>query len=160
MFSSECRLRTSGLTRGIAAAGAAALVAGLLMAGMPDTKVAASTVFIDQFNTGGSRCAEDLQTTPAWCLWYSPNMDGGVLTHSYNIPTLAENFGNGGYGTAGVGDPVRNDAASMANNNGSCLYTYVYPGYVGNDDGLEAWYGGNLDANLRNNEASIRWAGC
>lgn len=159
MFSSERGLNRSGLTRGLAA-GAAALVAGLLVAGVPDTKAGASTAFIDQFNTGGSRCYADLQSTPSWCLWYSPNMDGGVLTHSYNISTLSENFGNGGYGTAGVGDPVRNDAASMANNNGGCLYTYVYPGYVGNADGLEGWYGGNLDANLRNNEASIRWAGC
>lgn len=158
MSSSERGLR-SGLTRGVAA-GVAALVAGLLMAGVPDTKAGASTVFIDQFNTGGSRCAADLHTTPAWCLWYSPNMDGGVLTHSYAIKTLTENFGNGGYGTAGVGDPVRNDAASMANNNGSCLYTYVSPGYVGADNGLEPWYGGNLTAGLRNNEASIQWANC
>jgi hypothetical protein len=159
MFLSGRGLRRSGITRG-AAAGAAALVAGLLIAGVPSTKAGASTVFIDQFNTGGSRCWNDLKTTPTWCLWYSPNMDGGVLTHSYDISTLSENFGNGGYGTAGVGLPVRNDAASMANNNGACLYTYVYPGYVGDDNGLEPWWGGNLTANLRNNEASIRWAGC
>ncbi len=159
MFSSGRGLRRSRLTRA-GAAGAAALAAGLLVAGVPTAKAGASTIFIDQFNTGGSRCETDLGTTPSWCLWYSQNMDGGVLTHSYDISTLSENFGNGGYGTAGVGDPVRNDAASMGNNNGGCLYTYVSPGYVGNDNGLEGWYGGNLTSGLRNNEASIRWAGC
>ena len=98
----------------------AVVLLGVLMAVVPTTVARASTtVTIDGYDTGGSRCYADLQVTGAWCLWYSPDMDGGVLTHSYDIETLAEVFGNGGYGTAGVGDAVRNDAASMGDSSKS-----------------------------------------
>ena len=139
-------------------AGAAILAAGIV------TMAPAHATGIDQFDTGGSRCGA---VNPNWafCLWYSPNMDGGIWGSTGDISTISGNFGNGGDGTAGDGALVRNDAASAAMNvnsgqNYTCsrsgVFIWVYPGYTGSYDSLNDWYGGNLTSGLRNNEASIQ----
>ncbi len=136
----------------------------ILTGGLAATAPAKATS-INQFNTGGGRCG-NYNSKYAFCLWYSPNMDGGVWGASGSVKTISATFANGGDGTSGVGDSVRNDAASAANNiNAGVTYTctpgvngvfiWVYPSYTGSYDSLQEWYGGNLTSDLRNNEASV-----
>ena len=61
-----------------------------------------------------------------YCLWYSPNQAGaewGSQVSSYK--TITATFPDNG---AGAGKPVRNDAASMADNTSDCnVTTWVDP---------------------------------
>ena len=68
----------------------------------------------------------------AYCLWYSQNIGGAMWgTNQQSFGTIIATFPNNG---TGAGKPVRNDAASMADNTADC--------------------------NLHNNEASISYNDC
>lgn len=140
-------------------AGAAVLTAGMVAA------VPAKATSIDQYTGGGSRCGA-VNSRWAFCLWYSQYMDGGVYGATGDVKTISGTFIDGGDGSAGVGQAVRNNAASAAMdvNSGtsySCsagaggVFIWVYPNFTGNVDSLHDWYGGNLTSDLRNNEASV-----
>ncbi|MGW7376781.1 hypothetical protein DEJ48_04040 [Streptomyces venezuelae] len=97
------------------------------------------------------------------CLYYSPNLDNASWTPtSTSDKDLGGNkFGNHGTGTAGAGQVVRNNAASMGNNTTNChVATFVSPNFQGDANWLHAGHGGNLNSTLRNNEASIRVDSC
>ncbi|MDK9498617.1 peptidase inhibitor family I36 protein [Streptomyces katrae] len=125
---------------GAAAAGAALIVTAAA------ASASASDVRIDQWRAD-SRCDND--SPYFFCLWYSPNRQGGFWGSSkVAVPTLSGNFSDG--------HAIRNNAASADNGAGTCdVRIWVYPNYVGDSNVLSGFYGGNLTPNLRNNEASM-----
>lgn len=94
-----------------------------------------------------------------YCLFYSPNVATAMWgTNQQNFGTITATFPNNG---TGAGQPVRNNAASMADNTGNCnVTTWVYPNYTGDFNWLEPMWWGNLTSTLRNNEASISYNNC
>jgi Peptidase inhibitor family I36 len=108
---------------------------------------------INEFNTGGTKC-QDINANADFCLWYSPNMKGGVWVWAggaKSVPVITASF------TDGDGK-VRNNAASAANAGGCTVGIFVTPNYVGDLNSIGWGWGGNLTSNppLRNNEASVR----
>ncbi|MFB7211211.1 hypothetical protein [Streptomyces sp. NPDC056255] len=97
------------------------------------------------------------------CLYYSPNLTNASWTPSGTSDSdLSGNkFANHGTGSAGAGQVVRNNAASMGNNTTNCRVRVFYsPGFTGDSNWLTAGHAGNLNGNLRNNDASIRVESC
>jgi hypothetical protein len=139
--------------------GAGALTAPAMASTHPATAAAAATsTNIDQGFEGETSCAAQRWH---YCLFYSQNTYGawwgtnqrtfGTITATY--PTNLPN--------PGAGQPVRNNAASMADNTENCnVTTWVYPNYTGAFNWLKPMYWGNLTSNLRNNEASISYNNC
>jgi hypothetical protein len=114
---------------------------------------------IDQGFEGETSCGD---STWQYCLFYSTDTNGAIWgTDQKTIGTITATFSDKIPNEPGAGDPVRNDAASMANNTGDCnVTTWVNPGYTGAFNWLEPPYWGNLTSNLRNNEASISYNSC
>jgi hypothetical protein len=128
---------------------------------MAGTHTAASTqratgTLIDQAFEGESGCS-----AARWhyCLFYSPNISAAMWgTNQQNVGTITATFPNNG---TGAGQPVRNNAASMADNTSNCnVTTWVYPNYTGDFNWLKPMWWGNLTTTLRNNEASISYNNC
>lgn len=97
------------------------------------------------------------------CLYYSPNLTNASWTPSGTSDSdLSGNkFANHGTGSAGAGQVVRNNAASMGNNTTNCHVAVFYsPGFKGDANWLHAGRAGNLNGDLRNNDASIRVDSC
>ena len=95
-----------------------------------------------------------------YCLYYQQNLGGAYWgTNQQTFKTIIATYPDDGL--AGQGKPVRNDAASMANNTPNChVTTWVYPNYVGDFNWLLPTYWGNLTSTLHNNEASISYNTC
>jgi hypothetical protein len=95
----------------------------------------------------------------AYCLYYHQNLGGAYWgTNQQTFGTITAKFPNNG---AGQGQPVRNNAASMADDTQTCnVTTWVYPNYVGDFNWLFPLFWGNLTPTLRNNEASISYNNC
>jgi hypothetical protein len=98
------------------------------------------------------------------CLWYHPNLTGalwGTQNSFVDLDTASPTpkFNNTNYGgSSGLGQPVANDAASMADATTFCTAdTYVYGNGTGDYDHLSPGWSGNLTAGLRNNEGSIAY---
>ncbi len=138
------------------AAGAAVLI-GSVCTAVP----ASAGTNIDSIKTGGSSC-QSYKSNYAFCLWYSQNLKNGVWGATGNVSTISSTFANGGFGASGVGQSVRNNAASAAaSDSGYCnVNIWVSPGYVGASNTLGDWWGGNLNSSLRNNEASVNIDNC
>ncbi|MFI1753594.1 hypothetical protein [Streptomyces sp. NPDC020571] len=97
------------------------------------------------------------------CLYYSPNLDNAswTPTRTSDANLGGNTFANHGTGSAGAGQVVRNNAASMGNNTTNChVTTFVSPNFTGDANWLHAGHAGNLNSRLRNNEASIRVDSC
>ena len=106
---------------------------------------------------GNSGCAN---ANWKYCLYYQQNLGGAYWgTNQQTFKTIIATYPDDGL--AGQGKPVRNDAASMANNTPNChVTTWVYPNYVGDFNWLLPTYWGNLTSTLHNNEASISYNTC
>lgn len=93
----------------------------------------------------------------SYCLWYHPNEAGsrwgGTAAHT---PVIAGRFSTSG---AGQGQLVRNNAASINGGTGCNTTVYVYPNYQGPHQTVGPYGIANLNATLRNNEASIQETG-
>jgi hypothetical protein len=117
----------------------------------------ATGTLIDQGFEGETNCG-----ISGWhyCLFYSPNTNGAWWgTNQQNVGTITATFPNDH--NPGAGQPVRNNAASMADNTGNCnVTTWVYPNYTGDFNWLKPMWWGNLTSTLRNNEASISYNNC
>ncbi|MGW2106321.1 hypothetical protein [Streptomyces sp. NPDC001948] len=97
------------------------------------------------------------------CLYYSPNLTNASWTPSGTSDSdLSGNkFANHGTGSAGAGQVVRNNAASMGNNTTNCRVAVFYStGFKGDANWLHAGHAGNLNGDLRNENASIRVDSC
>lgn len=118
---------------------------------------AATGTNIDQGFEGETSCG-----VSGWryCLFYSPNLTGawwGSTQQRFGTITATYPFDH----NPGGGQPVRNNAASMADNTSNCnVTTWVYPNYTGSFNWLKPMWAGNLTSGLRNNEASISYNNC
>jgi hypothetical protein len=107
------------------------------------------------------------------CLYYSPGLWNGSWRPSwYADSDLAGNkfYDSGYFGSGGVGQVVRNNAASVGNKTTNCMvgvfkytsyrgvYDYVHPLYSGDLNG-DAFGGVGFDG-LRNDNASIKAYNC
>ncbi|MFE6775475.1 peptidase inhibitor family I36 protein [Streptomyces sp. NPDC057702] len=92
------------------------------------------------------------------CLYYNSDLKGAMFKHRYNIPNYAGYvFTASDAGSAGAGQPVKNNAASVTNwDRGNGIRIYVNSNYDGKWDGVPAWTSRNLDV-TKNNNASGRW---
>lgn len=118
------------------------------------TQASASTgANIDQYDS--SYC----QDSPyPYCLWYNSNGSGAGWGSEApeTAPITGTFFLTNNAGSAGVGQKVRNNAASMANGTANCEVVTWYNGdETGNWNELDPDWGGNLTPALHNNEASI-----
>jgi len=137
--------------------GAGAMTAPAMASTHPATNAQAATgTNIDKAYEGESGCSSGRWH---YCLWYGQNIGEAMWgTNQQTFGTITATFPNNG---TGAGQPVRNDAASMADNTGNCnVTTWVYPNYTGAFNWLEPMYWGNLTSGLRNNEASISYNNC
>ena len=149
--------RTSGLRR---AAVLLTTMAGI-GAGAAAVATPAQATNIDTWSSFWQPCGTYM------CLYYSPALDNASWRPSGTADAdLANNyFSNGGTGTAGSGQVVANNAASMGNNTTNCnVTTWVYANYTGyssaDNNWLHAGHAGNLTSHLRNNERSIKVNSC
>ncbi|MFE2101026.1 MULTISPECIES: hypothetical protein [unclassified Streptomyces] len=125
-----------GRRAGVAAASAA------LALGVSAGQASATDSNVSSWSTS-SRCDGYF-----FCLYYSPNHAGGMVGYNVTqVSTISGNFNDGHI--------IRNDAASMENSVYCDVRTWVYPNYVGNSNYIDGGSGGNLNGQLRNNEASI-----
>jgi|ERR1022692_206074 Peptidase inhibitor family I36 len=94
-----------------------------------------------------------------YCLWYSQNLGGAMWgTNQQTFGTIIATYPSNG---TGAGKPVRNDAASMADNTPNCnVTTWVDTNYTGDFNWLKPMFWGNLTSTLHNNEASISYNNC
>ncbi|MEV0784930.1 hypothetical protein AB0I52_18535 [Streptomyces sp. NPDC050423] len=148
-------LRTVSLKRTALAATAMAAV-GAVTLGLAPAAGATSTN-IDTWSSFWQPCGTYL------CLYYSPNLTNAswTPTRTSDKDLAGNKFANHGTGTAGAGQVVRNNAASMGNNTTNCHVAVFYsPGWKGDANWLHAGYAGNLNGDLRNNNASIRVDSC
>ncbi|MFF2330134.1 MULTISPECIES: hypothetical protein [unclassified Streptomyces] len=142
--------RAALVATAVAAVGAAAL-------GTTPAAAADKSTNIDTWSSFWQPCGTYM------CLYYSPNLTNASWTPSgTSDANLSGNkFANHGTGSAGAGQVVRNNAASMGNHTTNCHVTVFYsPDFKGDRNWLRAGHAGNLNADLRNNDASIRVDGC
>ncbi|WEV27706.1 peptidase inhibitor family I36 protein [Streptomyces sp. 71268] len=92
------------------------------------------------------------------CLYYNSDLKGAMFKHRYNISNYAGYvFTASDAGSAGAGQPVKNNAASATNwEQGNGIRIYVNSNYIGDWDGVPAWTWVNLSA-TKNNNASGVW---
>ncbi|MFI9152675.1 peptidase M23 [Streptomyces sp. NPDC053367] len=139
------RMRTSALAAALAAAGTLGMLA---------TAAPAQADTIPDGLCGGVIDVD-------YCLWYNSNQLGGWTATYENIAnwggTYPWRFTDGGQGTAGVGQVVKNNAASYANSHDSKTgLSYFNSNYAGAYDVAPPRDKGNL-VNTYNNNASFRW---
>ncbi|MBC3985634.1 peptidase inhibitor family I36 protein [Streptomyces sp. AC536] len=92
------------------------------------------------------------------CLYYNSDLKGAMFQHRYNISNYAGYvFTASDAGSAGAGQPVKNNVASADNADaGNGIRIYVNSNYVGDWDGVPPWTWRNLDV-AKNNNASGKW---
>lgn len=132
---------------------ATTVIAGTICGARP---ASATSVLIDNWYFDQSTPCYT-ETHDMFCFWYSQKLSNGVWGTNLSVPTITGTFVNGGVGTGGVGQQVRNNAASMEDDSNCFMYAYVYPNYVGDSNEVDPAFGGNLTSSplLRNNEASM-----
>lgn len=96
------------------------------------------------------------------CFYYNSNERGGIYGFARATAHTTERFGTGWRGdNAGMGQYVKNNAASVANRYGfmlrvdynssnRCAYTCQF---------VQPWTATNLNINLKNNNAAHIWVG-
>ncbi|MFF7356683.1 MULTISPECIES: hypothetical protein [Streptomyces] len=100
------------------------------------------------------------------CIYYSPGLQNGCFKADDDVPDLlAVRFSNCGTGTAGVGQVVGNNGASMGNRTNLCNVTaWYHANYTAPSYAYENWLGpgwsGNFTSTLRNNERSVNINSC
>jgi len=135
--------------------------AALLFIG-PSRALAVPSTNIDLYQNGYANCGYDAGSNANYCLWYSPDMTNGHWSSTQQaVGPIAGVWTNG----PDAGNPVRNAAASMADNTGVChTATWVNANFTGPANFVDGDWGGNLTSNptfpLRNNEASIDYNSC
>jgi hypothetical protein len=144
--------------RAVTMAVAATAVAATALFAAP----AANADAINQWSSFWQPCGTYL------CLYYSQALANGAFVPtgtSYSDLNYYK-FVNVGVGTAGVGQVVGNNAASMGNNTINCnVATYYYKNFsYGGNYSLENWlspgHAGNLTSTMRNNDRSINVNNC
>ncbi|MFJ3787091.1 hypothetical protein [Kitasatospora sp. NPDC090091] len=149
------KLKSAG--RRLATGAAALAVAGTTMlTGAGQANAAVTT--INGWSTWSSpvRCQDSNGATVTFCIYYSPSAEGAMaMEYSLQDGQIDETFWKKDqYGSAGYGQKVRNNAASVENASSSTIGVWVYPWFYGDANYVPAGRGGNLTSNLRNNEAS------
>ncbi|MFD7497571.1 hypothetical protein ACFV8T_35395 [Streptomyces sp. NPDC059832] len=147
-------LRTFSLKRTTLAATAVAAV-GAVTLGLAPT-ASASSQNIDTWSSFWQPCGTYM------CLYYSPGLKNAswTPTRTSDADLAGNKFANHGTGSAGAGQVVRNNAASMGNHTTNCHVTvFSKTSFHGNTNWLRAGHAGNLTT-LRNDNASIRVDGC
>jgi hypothetical protein len=100
----------------------------------------------------------------AWCLYYRAYAEGAQYNHIGSSSEIryasagGPTFRNGGAtrGSEGVGQQVRNNAASLNNRTDNRSVSSFYsPNYSGNSDRVQDGWAGNLYYTA-NNQASVR----
>ncbi|WAU79286.1 hypothetical protein O1Q96_05655 [Streptomyces sp. Qhu-G9] len=99
-----------------------------------------------------------------YCLYYNSGQKGGATGARGNVPNwgdyngtgLPMNFADWGLGTAGVGQSVKNNAASWANSHDRAGLSYFNSNYGGAYDVGAPNSKGQL-VNTYNDNASFRW---
>jgi hypothetical protein len=135
--------------------GALAIAATTLLTGASQAS-ADTTVNSWGYREWPLRCA-DTNGTQVWiCLYYSTDANGAIYMGEGSSAESAINgtFRADSFGSAGAGQGVRNNAASMENPTWCTDAVYVSPSYLGDANFVPAGRGGNLTWTLRNNEAS------
>ena len=140
-----------------AGAGVGAGMAPAMASTHPTAVKPATSTNIDQGFEGETSCG-----VSGWhyCLFYSQNVTGAWWgSNQQSFGTIIATYPDDH--NPGQGDPVRNDAASMADNSEDCnVTTWVDPNFTGAFNWLEPMWWGNLTSNLHNNEASISYNSC
>lgn len=141
----------------------AALLATLVTVGAA-AAVAAPAAHADKIDTW--KPGTWSQPCGSYCLYYSQGLYGGCYKDSVDVYDLNYViFENCGEGSAGVGQRVGNNAASMGNKDTDCNVTAWYhagwtaPSYT-YENWLDPGYSGNLTSVMRNNERSINVNSC
>ncbi|MEU5984958.1 peptidase inhibitor family I36 protein [Streptomyces sp. NPDC047434] len=101
------------------------------------------------------------------CLYYNSNLYGGMFDVNYNVLNYgADDFrcsldGSGGRDICnGSGSNVWNNAASVRNNSGCDVVIYYNSGYKGAKQDILRHTWANLNATLKNNNASHQFIRC
>ncbi|MCX4730593.1 hypothetical protein [Streptomyces sp. NBC_01363] len=147
-------LRTFSLKRTTLAATAVAAVGAVTLGLAP--AASASSENVDIWPSFWQPCGTYM------CLYYSPNLTNAswTPTRTSDADLAGNKFANHGTGSAGAGQVVRDNAASMGNNTTNCHVTvFSKTDFHGNTNWLRAGHAGNLK-DLRNDNASIRVDGC
>ncbi|MGW6915841.1 hypothetical protein ACWGB8_18800 [Kitasatospora sp. NPDC054939] len=150
------KLKTTG--RRLATGAAALAIAGTTMLTGAGPANADTATWINGWSTWSNpvRCKDSNGAYVTVCIYYSPDAEG-AMTMEYTVQDgeIAETFWKkDAYGSAGYGQKVRNNAASVENATNSTLGVWVYPWFYGDVNYVPGGRGGNLTPNLRNNEAS------
>ncbi|WP_329112833.1 peptidase inhibitor family I36 protein [Streptomyces sp. NBC_01353] len=101
------------------------------------------------------------------CLYYNSNLGGGMLDVTYNLLTyVTEDFkcsldGSGGLDICnGSGSSVWNNAASVRNKSRCDVVIYYNTGQRGPSQLIPRFSWANLNATLKNNNASHKFVNC
>ncbi|MFJ4679150.1 hypothetical protein [Kitasatospora sp. NPDC088783] len=150
------------LTRRLATSAAVGTIAAAsLLTGVGQASASSTTVNGWSTWSNPVRCKDSNGATVTMCLYYSPNA-AGAFTMGYSMydSTISETFWKTDYiGSAGYGQAVRNNAASVENAGYSTLGVWVSPWFTGDSNLIPGGRGGNLTPRLRNNEASWGFIG-
>ena len=103
------------------------------------------------------RCIDSSGASVVMCLYYNSNA-GGAIDKKYDTVqdgTISDTFwATDQYGSAGNGQNVRNNAASVENASYGTIGVWTSPWFYGDSDYIPGGRGGNLTWNVKNNEAS------
>jgi hypothetical protein len=129
----------------------AAMFAAIIGCAMLQTPASAATYNVSTY-ISAEPCA------PAICLHYRLWAEGGrYIARENHYEFTHHSFASyaGMSNRDGVGEAIRNNAASINNKSSRRATVYYSPGYGGNSDYINAGYAGNLHY-TSNNNASIR----
>ncbi|MFI6843587.1 hypothetical protein OG535_12360 [Kitasatospora sp. NBC_00085] len=150
------KLKSTG--RRLATGAAALAIAGTTMLTGAGPANADSVTTINGWSTWSNpvRCKDSNGAYVTLCIYYSPGAEG-AMTMEYTVQDGEIDgtfWKQDQYGSAGYGQKVRNNAASVENASNSTIGVWVYPWFYGDANYVPAGRGGSLTSNLRNNEAS------
>ncbi|WP_051450221.1 peptidase inhibitor family I36 protein [Actinospica robiniae] len=92
------------------------------------------------------------------CLFYNSNNDGAYFFFDKNIPDLVDyTFNHQGVPPAGLGQGVKNNAASAYNNSDACMEIFFNSNYKGASEILPPHTGTNKLGVTYNNDASVEF---
>lgn len=151
-------MKSTSVGRRLATGAAALAIAGTAVLTGTSPASADTVTWINGWSTWSNpvRCKDSNGVSVTLCIYYSPGAEG-AMTMEYDLQdgVIDETFWKkDAYGSAGYGQKVRNNAASVENATGSTIGVWVYPWFYGDANYVPGGRGGNLTPNLRNNEAS------
>ncbi|MEU3986712.1 peptidase inhibitor family I36 protein [Streptomyces sp. NPDC026672] len=90
------------------------------------------------------------------CLYYNSNFSGGIYPQTHNISDYANcRFGASSVtGTAGFGQSIKNNVASVANDTSYTFYLFYNSNFAGSWIGIPAHRAVNLPSSIKNENAS------